>query len=131
MCPFTQSDGHDCPGLIEELVPGVTAMVEDVGVGAEDAVREPVVADELPDVLDRIEFRRYRWQRPEGDVGGNVELVRALPGGPIQELDGVRAGRDGTRDLRQVQRHGRYSADRQDNPCASAQCRSDGSDNVS
>jgi hypothetical protein len=29
-------------------------MVEDVVVGFEDAVREPIVAHELPDVLDRI-----------------------------------------------------------------------------
>ena len=32
-------------------------MVEDIAVGREDAVGEPVVAHELPDVLDRVQFR--------------------------------------------------------------------------
>jgi hypothetical protein len=38
--PVSQSDGHDDPGLLDELVPGVTAMVEDLLVGAEDPVRQ-------------------------------------------------------------------------------------------
>jgi hypothetical protein len=32
----------------------MAAVVEDVVVGAEDAVGEPVVAYELPDVFDRV-----------------------------------------------------------------------------
>ena len=57
MRPLAQSDGHDAPGLIDELVPSVTAMVDEIVVGFEDAVREPVVAHELPDIFDRIETR--------------------------------------------------------------------------
>jgi hypothetical protein len=34
-------------------------MIDDVVTGGEDAVREPVVSHELPDVLGRIEFRAY------------------------------------------------------------------------
>ncbi len=56
MCPLTGSDRHDFPGLVDETVPGVAAVVEDIVVGLEDSVREPVVADELPDVLDRVEL---------------------------------------------------------------------------
>ena len=44
MCPFACSNGHDATGLIDKTVPGEAAMVEDVVVGSEDAVREPVVA---------------------------------------------------------------------------------------
>lgn len=47
------SDCHDLPRLIGELVPGLPAVVDDVVVGDEDAVGEPVVAHELPDILDR------------------------------------------------------------------------------
>ncbi len=50
------SNGHDFPGLVDEKVPGVAAVFEDIVVGCEDPVREPVVADELPDVLDRVEL---------------------------------------------------------------------------
>ena len=62
MRPLAQSDGHDAPRLIGELVPSLTAMVDEIIVGFEDAVREPVVTHELPDVLDRIEFRGFRRQ---------------------------------------------------------------------
>ena len=50
--PIAQSEGHDAPRLIDELVPGVAAVIDDVVVGGEDAVRQPVFAHELPDVLD-------------------------------------------------------------------------------
>ena len=47
MSPVTEADGHDDPGLVDELVPSRTAMVEDVLVGGEDPVRQPVVANEF------------------------------------------------------------------------------------
>ena len=56
MGPFSESDGHDAPGLIDEVVPGEAAMIEDVVVGFEDAVREPVFAHELPDIFDRVKL---------------------------------------------------------------------------
>src|SRR3954471_23889954 len=56
------------PGLVGELVPGCTAVVEEVVVGREDAVREPVLAHELPDVLDRVQLRALGRQCHEGDV---------------------------------------------------------------
>ena len=37
MYPFTSSDGHDFPGLVDEAVPGVAAMVEDILVGREES----------------------------------------------------------------------------------------------
>ena len=56
MRPPAHSDGHDAPGLGDDLVPDVATLVEDVGIGWEDPVAEPVVVDELPQVLDRIEL---------------------------------------------------------------------------
>lgn len=38
MCPLAQSDGHDAPGLIDEFVPSVAAVVDDILVGLEDPV---------------------------------------------------------------------------------------------
>ena len=46
-------------------------MIEDVVVGFEGAVRQPVVAHELPDVLDRVELGAFGRQRHEGDIGGH------------------------------------------------------------
>jgi hypothetical protein len=54
---LAQSEGHDAPGLIDELVPGRTAMVDEIVAGFEDAIGEPIVAQELPDVFDRVESR--------------------------------------------------------------------------
>src|SRR6266436_4900910 len=65
MRPIAQADRHDGPWLVDELVPGKAAMLKDVVVGAEDAVGEPVVADELPDVFNRVEFRAFGRQRDE------------------------------------------------------------------
>jgi hypothetical protein len=31
-------------------------MLDDIVIGCEDAVRQPVIAHELPDILDRIEL---------------------------------------------------------------------------
>ena len=56
MRPLAQSDGHDSPGLIDELVPRQTAVVDEIVVRFEDAVRQPVVTQELPDVFDWIEL---------------------------------------------------------------------------
>ena len=49
--PFAHSDGHDPPRLIDELVPSVAAVIDDVVEGFEDPVREPIFAHELPDVF--------------------------------------------------------------------------------
>src|SRR5882762_4516761 len=62
MCPTAQANRHDGPGLVGERVPGVAAVIEDVVIGAEDAVGEPVVAHELPDVLTGLS---------SGDFGGS------------------------------------------------------------
>ena len=51
MRPLRQSDGHDAPGLIDEAVPREAAVIDDIVVGCEDAIGEPVVAHELPDVF--------------------------------------------------------------------------------
>ena len=56
MCPFSHADGCDLPRPFDELVPGLAAERDDVVVGLEDAVREPVVAHELPDILHGIQF---------------------------------------------------------------------------
>ena len=38
MGPVPQTDGHDGPWLVDEFVPSLAAVVDDVGVGREDEV---------------------------------------------------------------------------------------------
>src|SRR6266436_326219 len=130
MSPIAQADGHDRPGLIDELVPGVAAMFDDLVVRSEDAIREPVVADELPDVLDRVEFGRFWRQGHQGDVVRDVELGREMPAGLIEEQHGVRAWCDRAGDFRQMQSHGGGVAEWQDEARPRSLGRADGAEDV-
>ena len=58
MSPFPSSYGHDFPRLIDELVPGFAGEVDDIVIGLEDPVGEPIVANELPDVLSGVQLGR-------------------------------------------------------------------------
>lgn len=42
MSPLSHSDGYDAPRLIDELVSSEAAVVDDIVVGFEDTVRQPV-----------------------------------------------------------------------------------------
>jgi hypothetical protein len=125
MSPFACADGHNAPGLIDEAVPGEAAMVEDVVVGSEDPVREPVVTHELPDILDRIELWAFGRQRQQRDVGRHDERFRAMPSGLVEQQHGMCAGRDSSGDLGQVKRHALGVAAGEDEPGRLALSRAD------
>ena len=64
-------------------------MTDDVVVVEEDPIREPVVAHELPDVLDRVELRAFGGQLQEREVFWDVELRRGVPSGLVEHEDGM------------------------------------------
>ena len=105
MCPVPQSDGHDAPGLLDKFVPGFATMADGVLNGMEDAVGEPVVSQELPDVFGSVEFGAFWRQRDECDVRGHHEFVGQVPSGLIDEECGVSPGRHRGCDLGQMQAH--------------------------
>ena len=102
MSPITQADGDDAPGLRDELVPGIAAVIDDVALRAEDAIGQPVVSDELPDVLDRVQLGAFGRQRQQADVGRHQQSIRQVPAGLVDEQDRMGAWRNGGRHLRQV-----------------------------
>src|SRR5262245_36470898 len=57
-CPIAARDGHDFPRLIDERVPGVAAVIDDVIEGFENSVRQPILPHELPDIFLAVEFGR-------------------------------------------------------------------------
>jgi hypothetical protein len=128
--PLAQSDGHDAPGLIDQVVPSLAAMIDEIVVGFEDAVGKPVVAHELPDILDRIELGAFWRQRNDGDVGRHEEASRQVPAGLIDQKDGVGSGRDRFGDLRQMQVHRFAVTGRQDQGCALALLGADRAEDV-
>ena len=130
MRPIAHSDGHDAPGLVDEFVPSLAAMIDDVVVSFEDAVGQPVVEHELPDVFGRVEFRAFGRQRDEGDIGRHDETARHVPSGLIDQEHGVRAARHLGGDLRQMQVHRLDIADRQNERRALALFGADGAEDV-
>ena len=78
-------------------------MVDEIVVGFEDAIGEPVVAHKLPDVLDWVELGGFRRQGDDGDVGRHGEAHRHVLAGLIDQEHGVGAGRDGFGDFGEMQ----------------------------
>ena len=66
-------------------VPGVAAVIDDVVEGFEDAVGQPVLPHELPDVFLAVELGRARRQRQERDVAWHLEALGAMPAGLIED----------------------------------------------
>jgi hypothetical protein len=130
MGPVAHPDGHDLPGLINEAVPSLAAMVDEVVVGIEDAVGQPVVAHELPDVLDGVQLGALRWERHERNGRWHDEVARQMPSGLVEEENRVLAGRDLGRDLGQVQGHRLGVAAGQDERCTLAVARADGPEDI-
>src|SRR5664280_74865 len=105
-------------------------MIDDIVVGFEDSVREPVVAHVLPDVFNGIEFRAFWRQCENGDVGGNEQSCRQMPSGLVDEEDGVGSWCDRLGDFCEVQVHRFDIAGGQDKSSALALFRTDGSEDV-
>jgi hypothetical protein len=105
-------------------------VVDEIVVGFEDAVREPVVAHELPDIFHRVELGGFRRQRDNGDVVRHDQADRHVPASLIDQEYGVGAGRNILGDLREVQVHRLGVAGRQDQRRALALPRADRSEDV-
>ena len=70
----------------------MATVVDDVVVGFEDTIRQPVVAHELPDVLDRVEFWTPGRQRHERDVPRHDQFGRSVPSGLIEQATACASG---------------------------------------
>jgi hypothetical protein len=75
-------------------------------VGGEHAARQPVLAQKMPDVLNRVQFGRSGGQQHQREVVWHDEVLGAVPSGPVHQHDPMGSGSHGLRDFRQVQAHG-------------------------
>ena len=123
-------DGHNAPRLIYEFVPRLAAEVDDIVVGSEHPVGEPVVAHELPDILNRVEFRTFGRERYDADIVRHVQLVSHMPTGLIHQYNSVSARSDGERYFCQMECHGFGIAERQHQPRALAVLRADRAEDI-
>src|SRR6185295_9885060 len=62
--PVAVGDRDDLPRLIDEGVPSVAAVIDDIVERFEDPVRQPILTHELPDIFLTVEFGRApgQWQ---------------------------------------------------------------------
>jgi hypothetical protein len=63
---MAQSDGHNPPRLVDELVPCLAAVVDEIIVGFEDAIGEPIVAHEC---------QTFSTGLSSGHFGGRAMMV--------------------------------------------------------
>ena len=128
--PLAHADGGDRVRLCDEPIPGVTGCIDDVVVGVEDAVREPVGADVLPYLLDRVQFRRTGRQEDQRNVLGHAEIAGGVPTGPVEEQHGVASPGDGAGYLLEVKLHGVSVGEGQRQARADAAHRADGAKQI-
>lgn len=60
-------------------------MIEDVRVGREDPVGDPVLSHELPDILHGVQLGGLGGQRHQGDIGRHLQLARDVPARLIEQ----------------------------------------------
>ena len=130
MSPIAKSDGHDAPGLVAEFIPSVAAELDDLLVRLEDAIGEPVVAHELPDVFGGVEFRRLGRQGQDCDVVWQAELFGGVPAGLIKDEDRMCARIDRGANLGQMGVHRLGVAPRQDQADSLTFCWTDGAEDI-
>ena len=90
MRPFSVTDRHDVPGLIFKHSSCIAAVIDYVVVGLEDAVLEPILAHELPEVFDRVQVEGLRRQRQDGDVAGDHKTIGHVPARLIHDENSMR-----------------------------------------
>src|SRR5258708_32016354 len=93
-CPIAAGDGHDFPRLIDERVPSVAAVIDDIVEGFENSVRQPVLPHELPDIFLAVEFGCAWRELQERDVVWNLEGLGAMPARLIGGASSGRSRRD-------------------------------------
>ena len=108
----------------------MAAVIDEIFVAGEDAVGEPVLPQELPDVFLCIELGTLRRQRNDADVGGHGELRGGVPSRLIQQQRRVTARRNLGGDGGELQVHRLGVAPWQDQPGGFSLRRTDRTENI-
>src|SRR5258708_2289127 len=122
---------RDAAELVEKAAPCVLAGVEDCGVGFEHAIGEIGLAQVLPDVFRRIQFRASGRQRNQGEIFRELELARGVPGRLVENDQRVRAGCNSQADLVDMLLHGFGVGMRHDDCYSNIAARTDCAEKIS
>jgi hypothetical protein len=94
MCPVSQADRHDTPGSVDQLVPRVAAMIDDVLTTVEDAIGEPVVGRTARRSRSHS-VRALGGQWHERDIRWHEEFRGEMPSSLVEQDNGMCAWRHG------------------------------------
>lgn len=90
----------------DELVPSGATSIDDVVDAVPDGEAEIILAEILPDVFNRVQFRTIGRQRHQGDIVGHPQSLSGLvPTRTVEHDHGMRARCDMEADLLEVQAH--------------------------
>ena len=117
-------------GHLNEFVPSVATSLDDVVIGFPHAMAEKVGAQELPDVLDWVQFRRAGRQRQQHDIVWHAKPWRGMPASAVEHQDRDGSHRDALADLHEVLVHRLDIHLRHDDRRAGLALRADGSKQV-
>jgi hypothetical protein len=105
-------------------------VIDDIIWIEEDPVGQPVVAHELPGILDRVEFGTFGREGHEREIGRHIELVGHVPSRLIEKQDGLASWRHILTDFIEMQLHRFGVALRQDQTDRLAFFRADRAEDV-
>src|SRR5690349_12007160 len=128
--PLAAGDRGEPVRRRHEPVPRLAAGRGAAVVALPDAMAELVLAQVLPDVLDRVQLGRVGRERQQGEVPGDGEVAGAVPPGAVEHAHAVRPGRDRAADLDEVQAGGRRVGVGQDQGGADGPLRADRAEQV-
>ena len=77
--PRPSDDGLDALVVVLEVSEGGLEVVFERVKAVEDAIVESFLAKLVPDVLDRVEFGRVRWQAQQPHVGRGPKIATGVP----------------------------------------------------
>ena len=92
--PVALCDGHDLPRLVDESIPGVAAVVDNVVEGFENPIGEPILTHELPDIFLAVQAQGRAAATARARYWLESEFLRTVPAGLVEDHDGVGARRD-------------------------------------
>ena len=88
------------------IQPSYAFVAEPQTNGVAERLESQILAEVLPDVLDRVQLGRARWQQDDGEVLGDLERVGAVPPGAVHQDDAMGLGGDVAADLVEMHLHG-------------------------
>ena len=88
------------------------------------------MAQILPDVLDRVQFRRAGRQEDQRHVLRHVQLRGGVPARAIEQQNGVSMPGDMATDLVEMKLHGLRVGEGQRQPCSYSARRADGAEQI-